>query len=156
VPQLPAGRVVVDASYLLALADQDADAARFMEIRSRAVITAVNFGEVLYKLAQAGRPAAETEQIFLGLGITLDEVALTDVRHFPDLKGIDAASRSAQHAASTSAGSVKSLSLADMTCLGYALHRSLPVLTGDRHWLSLAAHGLTVAVYDFRDPALTV
>jgi PIN domain nuclease of toxin-antitoxin system len=156
VPRLPGGRVVVDASYLLALADRNADAARFLAVRTRAVITTINFGEVLYKLAQVGRPAVQTEQIFLGLGIKVDEVSLTDVRHFPTLKDIDAASRSAQHAAGLPTGAVKSLSLADMTCLGYALQRSLPVLTGDGHWLSLADHGLRLAVFDFRDPELTL
>lgn len=152
--QLPAGRIVVDASFLLALADQDSDAARFMDVRTRAWITAVNFGEVLYKLGQAGRPAVQAEQIFVGLGITVDEVSLADVRPFPDLKTIDSASRAAQTAVGLSPDKIKSLSLADMTCLGYALHRGLPVLTGDQHWLSLAAYGLTVSVYDFRDVSL--
>lgn len=154
--QLPAGRVIVDASFLLGLADQDGDAVRFMDVRTRAWITAVNFGEVLYKLGQTGRPAVQTEQIFVGLGITVDEVSLADVRPFPDLKNIDAASRAAQTAPGLPPGKIKSLSLADMTCLGYALRRGLPVLTGDQHWLSLAAHGLAVSVYDFRDVSLTL
>lgn len=155
-PYLPAGRIVVDASFLLGLAEQDSPAARLIDVRVRAAITATNFGEVLYKLAQAGLPAPQTEQIFLGLGIAVDDVSLADVRHFPDLKGIDAVSRSAQKAAKVPPDRIKSLSLADMTCLGYALHRRLPVLTGDRHWLSLATHGLNVAVYDFRDTAVTL
>lgn len=148
--------MVVDASFLIGLADHDRDAARFTDVRARASITATNFGEVLYKLAQVGLPAARTEQIFLGLGITVDDVSLADVRHFPDLKRIDAASRSAQAAAKVPTEQIKTLSLADLTCLGYALQRGLPVLTGDQHWLRLAAHGLTVAVHDYRDSALTL
>ena len=38
----------------------------------------------------------------------------------------------------------------------HALERDLPVLTGDKHWLSLSVHGLEVSVFDFRDPSLTL
>ena len=120
------------------------------------MITAVNFGEVLYKLAQAGRSAMQTEQIFLALGFAIDEASLPDVRLFPDLKRVDALSRAAQTKAKVASDQIKTLALADMTCLGYALHRGLPVLTGDRHWTTLGEFGLTVAVYDFRDTALTL
>lgn len=76
------------------------------------------------------------------------------VRHFAALKRVDAASRRAQQAAG--APQVKSLSLADMTCLAYALEAGLPVLTGDKHWTTLSSYGLTLAVYDFRDGSPTI
>ena len=61
--------MVVDASLLLGQAEQDSNAARFLPIaQTRAAITAINFGEVLYKLAQVSRPDAQTEQLFVGLG----------------------------------------------------------------------------------------
>ncbi len=154
--QLPSGPIVIDASFLVGLADQERDASRFLEIRSRATITAINFGEVLYKLAQRGRAPAETEQIFVTLGIRIDEVSLADVRHFPDLKKFDAASRAAQQAAKVPLDKIKSLSIADMTCLGYALERHLPVLTGDQHWLTIPPLGLNLEVHDFRDASLTL
>jgi len=141
---------------LIGLADQDRDAARFMAARDRMTITAVNFGEVLYKLFQrSGRPASQSEQIFVALGIDIADVSLADVRHYPELKQIDAASRTAQASAGVTAQQIKTLSLSDMTCLGYALLRRLPVLTGDRHWTTLRTHGLGLDVYDFHDPAVT-
>ncbi len=51
---------------------------------------------------------------------------------------------------------MKSLSPGDMCCLSHALERDLPVLTGDQHWLTLGAHGLTLRIFDFRDPALAL
>lgn len=147
-PALPAGSVLADASFLIAVADQEADAARFVPILQRCLITSVNFGEVLYKLAQKARmPAAQTEQVFVhALGVVVEGVQLADVRTFPELKTIDAASRAAQLSAGVAA--VKSLSLADLTV---AAARGLPVLTGDKHWTTLGAHGLPVQIFDFRD-----
>lgn len=49
-----------------------------------------------------------------------------------------------------------SLLLADLCVLGHAWSIDAPVLTGDRHWSTLAAHGLTVPVYDFRDPSTSL
>ncbi|MHB1929779.1 MAG: PIN domain-containing protein, partial [Acidimicrobiales bacterium] len=73
---------------------------------------------------------------------------------FADLKEIDALSRADQ--AARGVARVKSLSLGDMCCLAHALQHNLPVLTGDQHWPTLSAHGLTLQVFDFRDPALTL
>jgi len=47
---------------------------------------------------------------------------------------------------------VQTLSLGDLCCLGYAAVAGLPVLTGDRHWMTLQPLGLGVDVYNFRDP----
>lgn len=152
---MPAGTIVADASFLIAVAQDDPLAARFATALRRSVATSVNFGEVLYKLHQkAAMAAATTEAVFTALGVSVEDVALAHARHFPRLKEIDAASRSAQRAAGVAPTAVKSLSLADMTCLAYADEHDLPVLSGDRHWLSLGAQGLQLAVYDFRDPTL--
>lgn len=142
--------MLVDASFLLAVADQDRSATRFASLLGRSVTTSVNFGEVLYKLDQkAGMPAARTESVFRGLGVTVEPVGIETARLFADLKHIDAAARAAQSAAGAS--SIKTLSLADMCCLGYALATNMPVLTGDKHWLSLSSSGLTLSVFDYRD-----
>lgn len=74
--------------------------------------------------------------------------------HFAPLKRIDAASRAAQLA--QGAAPVKSLSLGGLCCLAHGLEHELPVITGDRHWLTLGAHGLTLPIFDFRDPASTL
>jgi PIN domain nuclease of toxin-antitoxin system len=67
----------------------------------------------------------------------------------PELKRIDATSRATQEAISTPPAEIKTLSLADMCCL--AVERGLPVLTGDKHWLTLT---LPIRVFDFRDEDL--
>ena len=45
---------------------------------------------------------------------------------------------------------VQTLSLGGLCVLAHALHTQLPVLTGDRHWATLARHGLVVDVHLFR------
>lgn len=153
-PVLPPGRVLVDASFLLALAEQHAGASRLAAVLTRSIITSVNLGEVVYKLEQkAGMSAARTESLFVALGVVAVPVDVATARQFPELKRIDAASRSHQ---TSGLSKLTSLSLADMCCLGYARAYDLPVLTGDKHWLTLRPHGLTPQVFDFRDRTLTV
>lgn len=154
---LPAGLVVADASFLIAIAERDPDAARFTPALARCEVTAVNFGEVCYKLHQrAGMAEARTTLLFTqALKVAVRPVELDHARRFPELKAIDAASRAAQSAAGTRP--IKSLSLADLTCLAFAMCAgNAPVLTGDKHWTTLVAHGLPVTAYDFRDPNLTL
>lgn len=147
--------MLVDASFLLGVAQSESLAMRFVPRLRGAVVTSINFGEVLYKLAQtAGASSAATEQIFVGaFGVEVAAVDGAVVRHFPELKRIDAVSRAAQLAAGSA--KAKPLSLADMTCLAYAVEHGLPVLTGDKHWTTLARHGLQASVFDFRDLSLT-
>lgn len=154
---LPAGLIVADASFLIAVAERDPDAARFVAVLDRCEVTAVNFGEVCYKLHQkSGMSAERTTHVFTQvLKVAVKPVELNHARCFPDLKTIDAASRAAQQA--TGVTVIKSLSLADITCLAFAMCAgNAPVLTGDKHWTTLGPHGLRVAAYDFRDPNLTL
>ncbi len=152
---LPDGPLLVDASFLIGLADQEVAAMRLVSVLKRCRITSVNFGEVAYKLHQrTGVSADETTHTFVtSLGVAVDPVVLDDVLHFPHLKDLDRASREAQRQAGVQ--EPKSLSLADMVCLAVAQARRLPVLTGDRHWTALAPHGLRCHVFDYRDPATT-
>lgn len=152
---LPSTSLVVDASFLIALADQEPEASRFVPVLARSIVTSINMGEVLYKLDQrASTLPAKVEHLFTNvLGVQVDSVDLAVTRHFPELTRIDARSRSAQTAAGIAAP--RSLSLADLTCLAYAMEAGLAILTGDRHWSNLAPHGLAVAIFDFRDLAVT-
>ena len=153
---LPTTSLVVDASFLIALADQEPEASRFIPVLARSIVTSINMGEVLYKLDErASTPPAKAEHLFINvLGVQVDSVDLAATRHFPELKRIDARSRSAQTAAGIA--TPRSLSLADLTCLAYATEVGLAILTGDRHWSTLAPHGLTVATFDFRDLEVTL
>ncbi len=152
---LPQGALLADASYLLGVAQSNAQASRFLSALPRTKVTAVNLGEVMYKLAErARRPPQQVAGMFGAQGVTVAPFELTAAMHFADLKRIDALSRAEQERRGTER--VKSLSLGDMCCLAHALQHDLPVLTGDQHWSTLEAHGLTLEIFDFRDPALTV
>lgn len=147
--------LVADASYLLAVAQANPLAVRFVPTLKRTAVTSVNLGEVMYKLAErARRPPQQVAAAFGAQGVKVVPLELRAAMRFGELKQIDAASRVAQKARGTDR--VRSLSLGDMCCLAHALEHDLAVLTGDRHWLTLGAHGLTLQIFDFRDPALTL
>jgi len=150
---LPEGPLLVDASFLIGLAEQEAAAVRFIPALKRCEVTTVNFGEVVYTIhRRTGVSADDTAHALVtSLGVTVRDVDLADVLHFAHLKTVDQASRDAQRAAGVS--DVKTLSLGDLVCLGAAQARRLPVLTGDRHWTTLGPHGLRCRVFDYRDPA---
>jgi PIN domain nuclease of toxin-antitoxin system len=153
-PQLPDGALVVDASFLLGVLASNPEAQRFTGVLRRSHLAAVNFGEVLYKLHQrAGIGAQATAYQLRTQGVTVEAFGPVAAMHFPALKAIDAAAEAAQIAADPECD-VKHLSLADMSCLAHAMAKDLPVLTGDKHWLTLRPHGLTLDIFDFRDPAL--
>lgn len=150
--QLPAGPIVADASFLIGVAEADSQAMRFLPALARCRVSSVTFGEVCYKLDQkAGVSAAQSRRTFVGLGVCIDPVTAEHAMLFPSLKGIDARTVVARGGPKQS----KSLSLGDIVCLAYAIAAgNLPVLTGDKHWLALVAHGLPLDVFDYRDPAL--
>ncbi len=152
---VPAGPVVVDATLLIDVIRGGNAAKRFTRVLSRAEVTSVNFGEVLYKLGMADSLAPdEVEAALTATGLSVVSVNLGVSRRFLELKQIDERSRAAQRRAG--ATSPKSLSLADIVCLGYAAETGYPVLTADRHWTTLGKHGLTVAVFDYRNPKTTL
>lgn len=153
---LPAGRIVVDASLLVGIVEGYPEALPFIPVLSRSITTSVNFGETLYKLEQlSGLNPQDVERALFGLGLEVEPFGLAAARYFNKLKSIDAASRKAQLAAKVAPSKVKSLSLADMVCLSHGLDTKLPILTGDKHWCTLHKHGLTVPVFDYRNPATT-
>lgn len=152
--QLPAGDLVVDASFVLAVVDKTPSAMRFKSVLGRSRLSAANFGEVVYKLHQRANIAPRGTAGFLASqNVKIDDLTLPTVMRFAALKEIDGLAVIAQEKAG--AHTIKTLSFADMCCLAHALERDLPLLTGDKHWLSLAAHGLVVPVFDFRDADVT-
>ncbi len=151
---LPEGDLLADASYLLAIAQSDALAARFVPALARTRVTSVNLGEVMYKMTERTRRAPQqVAAIFGALGVTVAPFDLAAAMRFPELKAIDRRSRTDQEARGITR--VKTLSLGDLCCLAYAQQQKLPVLTGDQHWLTLVAdHGLALHILDYRDPTL--
>lgn len=149
---IPGGTVAVDATFLIDLFRSQSDAQEYVTVLSRSVATTVNFGEALYKLGltSTAKPAA-IERALTSTGLTIADVDLRVARRFLELKDIDKRSSAAQGRAGLNP--IKTLSLGDLACLGYALVHGLSVLTADRHWTTLATHGLTVPVFDYRDPS---
>ena len=150
---VPQGRIVADASFLISVAEGDALALRFVGLLNRCEVTAVNFGETCYKIEQrAGVHSALTESTFTALGVTIATVDVAHARCFAKLKLIDSKSRQLQ----SGQPAIRSLALADMVCLAHGLVNELPVITGDRHWTTLRSHGLNLDVLDYRDPDLVI
>ena len=146
---LPGGLVVLDASFVIALLDGEAAAQRYAGVLPRSVITSVTLGEVFSKVHTAtGVEPQQVQDGLLALGADLADLPVAAAAHFPALRTIDAARRAEQKAGGQKAAA---LSLADLAVLAHAMTTDLPVLTGDRHWATLAPHGLSVDVHLFRD-----
>jgi PIN domain nuclease of toxin-antitoxin system len=148
---VPEGTVVVDATFLIDLFRSRPEALKYIAVLGRSVATTVNFGEALYTIGQSStaEPAA-VERALTSTGLKIVDVDVRIARRFLGLKDIDKKSTRAQERAGL--GPAKTLSLGDLVCLGYAMEHSLPVLTADRHWTTLAKQGLSVPVFDYRDP----
>ena len=121
--------VVLDASALLAFILEEPGAERVeAEIARGAIVSAVNWAEVLAKLVAAGREPNEVA------AMALPSTTPGDGRL--QLVGFDAeqARESARLIRNTRS---LGLSLADRAALALARLRGLPVLTTDRAWRSL-------------------
>lgn len=125
---------VLDASALLAFVRDEpgADAVE-RALEAGAVISAINWAEVLTKTAEVGEDpdmlAGQLQRDGL-LGDALQVISL-DAADGPDIARLRLTTR--QHG----------LSLADRACLILAQRRALPALTADRAWAGL---GLAVTV----------
>lgn len=115
---------VWDASALLAVI-HDESGAEVVQRQMRQgglLMSAVNYGEVIAKLADAKLDVDRFRLRFIALGIELIELAEATAFEAGCLK-----------AATKTMG----LSLADCVCLTLAKQRSLPALTADRAWSDL-------------------
>lgn len=112
-------RVVLDASAILVLLNDEPGAAAVAEALEEAAVSAVNFSEVVAKLLEAGMPRPEAEDALGGLGL--------DVRPFDEA--------AAWAAGGLRAGTRKAgLSLGDRACLELAKDLGVPALTADAAW----------------------
>lgn len=114
-------RVVLDASALLALLQNEPGSDRVMEQLAGALISSVNLSEVVAKLAERGMPEGDINRS-LGLGL--------EVVPFDEELAWKAGLLRPQTRRS-------GLSLGDRACLALARSRSLPALTADHVWADL-------------------
>lgn len=115
--------VVFDASALLAILNTEAGHDKAREYLEGAIISAVNYSEVLKKSVETGGGLAATQ-------LYLDNFSLNIVPF--DQK--QAALAAELWPASRAFG----LSFADRACLSLGIERKAKVLTGDRRWMEVA------------------
>ena len=126
------GGAVLDASALLAWLVQERGADIVGEVLPRAVISAVNLSEVLYRGQSLGRNVATLPARLGHLGLRVEPFTAEDA-----LIATDIFARDRRHV----------LSLADRCCLATATRLGLPAVTDDRAWATL---DLEVEVVAFR------
>lgn len=117
------GRVVLDASAILALLNDEPGAAAVAAALEDAVVSAVNLSEVVAKLLEVGLSREEADEALGGLGL--------EVQPFDEAAAWAAGTL---RAATRRAG----LSLGDRACLALARELGVPALTADAAWLKAA------------------
>ncbi|KMO44967.1 twitching motility protein PilT [Methylobacterium tarhaniae] len=120
-------RYALDASALLCLFNQEEGQDRVRAALGEAVISAVNYSEVVAKLVERGGAAA-------AVGRALEHLHLTVVE-FDRVQAVEAG---ALRKATRQAG----LSFGDRACLALAKSRGLAALTTDQAWEQLDAEGV--------------
>lgn len=114
--------VILDASALLALVNQESGQELVAEVLSRSLVSAVNLSEVVAKLMDQAIPEDNIREILAALDLS--------VVPFDEEQGIVA-------------GQLRSLtkkyglSLGDRACLALGLQTQHPVMTADRDWAKL-------------------
>ena len=110
---------VLDASAVLALVQDEPGSGRVALCIPGALISAVNFAEVVGKLADAGMPGDQIELALSTLGLRVVDL---DARAAFDVGMLRPLTRT------------RGLSLGDRACLALGVASGLPVLTSDRAW----------------------
>lgn len=114
--------IVLDASALLAVFNNEAGADRVIAVLPVAVISAVNLAEVVTKLQERGMPDDRIRANIAALELSVDP--------FGEAMAIETGLlRTTTHAAG--------LSLGDRACLALAHARRAPAFTADRSWTTL-------------------
>jgi ribonuclease VapC len=122
-------RVVFDASAVLALLNEEPGSEVVATYVGDAIISAVNYQEVVYQLLKRGISPATAE-------LMLIEARLEVVPH--DEKDASMAAMLGKFTHKFGCG------LGDRTCLALALRKGLPVLTTDQVWANLEIPDLKV------------
>lgn len=115
--------VVLDASALLALLNDEPGAEVVAVAIPGSAISAINLSEVVAKLSDAGMPEAAIRQALQGLQL--------DVLSFDQEQAYEAG---LLRTATRNAG----LSLGDRGCVNLARRLGVPALTADRTWQALS------------------
>lgn len=111
--------VVLDASAVLALLNDEQGAAEVMEDIDDAVLSAVNYAEVVSKLVERGRDIHAVREAIGGLGVPIIAFDQALAERTGGLRPLT------RH---------RGLSLGDRACLALAERNRSATLTADRRW----------------------
>lgn len=113
---------VLDASAVLTFLHDESGADRVRQVLDGAVVSAVNWAEVVQKSLRRQADVSGMREEFVDIGVVFEPFT-------PEQAEIAARLWERTRAFG--------LSLADRACLALALERGLPVLTADRAWTAL-------------------
>ena len=116
--------VVLDASALIAMLKDEPGGAGVAAIVDTAVMSVVNYSEVVSHYVRTGAELAQVEDMLRPLPVALVDADQTLARMAGAIAHITRSS---------------GLSLGDRFCLALAQREGLPALTADRDWLKIAA-----------------
>jgi ribonuclease VapC len=114
---------VLDSSAVLALLLGESGADKVRLALPGALLSTVNFAEVISKFCERGMPADQAREAIETIGVEVIDFDVNQACIAGDLRNRTRAS---------------GLSLGDRACLALALHRKLPAITADTAWISLS------------------
>jgi ribonuclease VapC len=111
---------VLDSSAILAVLNDEPGADIVMAIMDDALISTVNYAEVVAKLVERGSSSLQAQSALQSIALTTADFDIT----------------LAQRTGALRADTLKrGLSLGDRACLALAERENLPAMTGDRSWV---------------------
>jgi PIN domain nuclease of toxin-antitoxin system len=125
-------RIVLDASALLCLLNDEAGADRVATVLTRSVIGATNLGEVVSKLRERGLALTEVQEVLGGLHLDVRPLSAAQAMTIGDLRPATRA---------------LGLSLGDRACLALAIELGAELYTTDA---ALARAEVAIAVTNVR------
>jgi ribonuclease VapC len=115
---------VLDASAILTLLNNEAGAGTVQELLPGAIVSAVNYAEVVTRLSLLGMPENEIREALEILGLEI--ISFDEEQSF-------------QAGMLVNVSRQFGLSLGDRACLALALKSNLPAITSDRAWQGVKA-----------------
>ncbi|MGB6619611.1 MAG: type II toxin-antitoxin system VapC family toxin [Xanthobacteraceae bacterium] len=122
---------VLDSSAILAILNNEPGADAVEEMLDDALVSTVNYAEVVAKLVERGSTSAQAQSVLRSIALTTSNFDIL----------------LAQRTGALRAETVKrGLSLGDRACLALAEREGVPALTGDRNWVG-AVSGIEIRLF---------